>query len=185
MSGERRVPLWEAIGAYVRTCGGDDGEATVSNARMDAVTGVERALEQVVEERLAEERGARLLGGDDGKPWPEQLFWRAAHVALQGDAGEVCSLRLEYSHPSGSVGLQVSYFKTSAPRQTPSITIEGVQLTPAQATAVRVAVNHYSGELAKLGALGVDVMGEKIRVGYRRRLAEVLALMNCENGPRP
>jgi hypothetical protein len=65
----------------------------------------------------------------------------------------------------------------------PTITIEGVQLTPAQAMAVRVAVGSFSSELAELGALGVDVHGEKMRVGYRRRLAEVLTLMHRRCAP--
>jgi hypothetical protein len=36
--------VWDAINEYVAACGGDTGNATVGNRRMDAVVGVERAI---------------------------------------------------------------------------------------------------------------------------------------------
>ena len=39
-----KVDLWHAINAYAQTCGGDTSEATVSDARMNAVCAVESVV---------------------------------------------------------------------------------------------------------------------------------------------
>lgn len=43
-----RVDLWEAINRYAEACGGNTGDATVGDARMDAVAAVERAVDALV-----------------------------------------------------------------------------------------------------------------------------------------
>lgn len=42
---QTRAP-WEAINAYVKACGGDPSANTISVARMEAVTAVERAYDR-------------------------------------------------------------------------------------------------------------------------------------------
>lgn len=56
----------------------------------------------------------------------------------------------------------------------PAITINGSNLTSAQAMAVRAAVTHLLAEMADPMALGDDAHGRAMTVAYRERLAEVL-----------
>lgn len=48
-----RVPLWDAINAYVVACGGS--ESRISTARMTAVVAVERALDVMVERAICDQ----------------------------------------------------------------------------------------------------------------------------------
>jgi hypothetical protein len=59
----------------------------------------------------------------------------------------------------------------------PTITINGVALTPPQAMTVRVAVTSYVKDMNEPGALGEDNLGEALRTGYLHRGREVLNLM--------
>lgn len=42
----KRADVWDAINEYVRTCGGDTSDKTVSVERMEAVAKIERALDR-------------------------------------------------------------------------------------------------------------------------------------------
>lgn len=59
----------------------------------------------------------------------------------------------------------------------PQITIDGVDLSPAQAMAVRVAISNFYAELEQPGALGNDEHGLLLAKAYRERLVEVLAII--------
>ena len=59
----------------------------------------------------------------------------------------------------------------------PKITINGADLTTAQATAVRVAIFDFCVLLADPDMLGDDDMARALTVAYRARIAEVLRLM--------
>lgn len=63
------------------------------------------------------------------------------------------------------------------------ITINGVQLTNAQAMALRVACTAYHQEMASNpDALGDDEHGRRMVAAYRDRLGEVLRLLVAEEG---
>lgn len=59
----------------------------------------------------------------------------------------------------------------------PKITINGHELTEAQAMTVRVAVNSFLVEMSNPGALGHDDQGRAIANGYRKRAKEILWMM--------
>ncbi|HUR93069.1 MAG TPA: hypothetical protein VMY76_00705 [Gemmatimonadales bacterium] len=59
----------------------------------------------------------------------------------------------------------------------PKITINGVQLTGAQAMTVRVAVTSLMLEMRQPDALGAGDVNRGIANGYRDRATEVLAIM--------
>jgi hypothetical protein len=44
---ERWVPLWDAINAYTRACGGDPSSKAINDARMDAVARIEEQLRKM------------------------------------------------------------------------------------------------------------------------------------------
>jgi hypothetical protein len=59
----------------------------------------------------------------------------------------------------------------------PVITINGEQLTDAQAMSVRVAITNFHSETADMHALGTDEHGVKMCTLYHLRLSEVLGLV--------
>lgn len=59
----------------------------------------------------------------------------------------------------------------------PEIIINGSNLTPAQAMAVRVAITSYHSEMADPNALFDDDHGHRMTKAYRQRLGEVLKLI--------
>ena len=59
----------------------------------------------------------------------------------------------------------------------PHTIINGMELTDAQAMAVRVAVTSFYQEMGEKNALGDDEVGRKLASGYRDRLMEGLKLM--------
>lgn len=59
----------------------------------------------------------------------------------------------------------------------PVITINGQQLTEAQATTVRVAVSSFMHDMEEPEALGKDETGKSITAGYVDRCREVIGLM--------
>jgi hypothetical protein len=68
----------------------------------------------------------------------------------------------------------------------PRITINGVQLTSAQAMTVRVAVTSLLMEMGEPDALGGTEVERGIAAGYRARATEVVALMRSPPAaPRP
>lgn len=58
----------------------------------------------------------------------------------------------------------------------PHIIINGIELTEAQAMAVRVAVSSFYTEMGAPDALGEDEHGRAMAAAYRLRLAEVYRL---------
>lgn len=59
----------------------------------------------------------------------------------------------------------------------PTITINGVRLTTAQAMTIRVAIGAYQISLQDEDALGSDETGRSIRNGYMRNLIDLNMLM--------
>jgi hypothetical protein len=55
----------------------------------------------------------------------------------------------------------------------PTITINGVRLTEAQAMTVRVAVNNLAIDLTHDNPLGNDEIGKSIADGYQARIHEI------------
>lgn len=62
--------------------------------------------------------------------------------------------------------------RTRAPWQEATIMVNGVQLTEAQALAVRVALNTFNPDA------GDDEHGKALAAAYRERIAEVLNLID-------
>lgn len=71
----------------------------------------------------------------------------------------------------------------------PAITINGTELTVAQAMTVRAAVIDFSVKMSERCALGGDQIGESIRLGYQARAGEVINLIHIlsatPDGERP
>ena len=59
----------------------------------------------------------------------------------------------------------------------PTIIINGIMLSDAQATAMRGAIMQFYSEMNDPYALGEDEIGMSIAKGYKERAAEILALM--------
>jgi hypothetical protein len=59
------------------------------------------------------------------------------------------------------------------------ITINGVDLTSAQAMTFRVAITCYFAEMFEEGALGDDEHGESMRKAYYARAAEIIQIMGA------
>lgn len=56
--------------------------------------------------------------------------------------------------------------------------INGKHLTFSQSMTLRVAISSMLMDMAMVGAMGTDQVGERIREGYRERLIEIQALIN-------
>lgn len=92
----RRVPLWVAINAYARACGGDTSEANcVGNfARMQAVVDIERLIDDEARARQTEtsrricdlfEAAKAVIAGSDDASWHKL---RSAFEELRGRVGD-------------------------------------------------------------------------------------------------
>lgn len=55
----------------------------------------------------------------------------------------------------------------------PTITVNGVELTPGQAMTVHVALQAYASDMSKKAALGDDEHGEFMRKAYLERIKEI------------
>lgn len=62
----------------------------------------------------------------------------------------------------------------------PHMTINGVELSPAQAMTVRVALFSYAMELAD-GLLGDDEHGASLSKGYTTAINQITALMRIQS----
>lgn len=58
----------------------------------------------------------------------------------------------------------------------PKVTINGVELTDDQATALRVALIDFNTAMSEPKALGGDATGVQIANGYRDRSSEIISL---------
>lgn len=58
----------------------------------------------------------------------------------------------------------------------PSIIINGIQLSEAQAMSIRVAISHFKDDLEEKG-LGDDKLGKELTSGYLERLSEINAII--------
>lgn len=96
---EEKVRLWDAINAYVITCGGDPGATTAHSnyARMNAVIAVEQAVEHMVNGIQEEETGPDLWGCMVTR-WCDQ--GRTAHL-LRRDGSPACGARYYASCGAG------------------------------------------------------------------------------------
>lgn len=56
--------------------------------------------------------------------------------------------------------------------------INGKPLTFSQSMTLRVAIGSMLMDMAMVGAMGTDRIGEQIREGYKERLIEIQALIN-------
>lgn len=61
----------------------------------------------------------------------------------------------------------------------PSIIINGIQLSEAQARCIRVAISHFKDDLKEKG-LGDDKLGKALTRGYLERLGEINAIIFVE-----
>lgn len=59
----------------------------------------------------------------------------------------------------------------------PSITVNGVRLTTAEAMTVRVALSAFATDIQSEDALGDDDHGHAMRDGYLAALRDIFALM--------
>lgn len=88
----RRVPLWEAINRYARTCGGDTSASTAhgNTARMQAVVDIERLVdEEARERRSASTRhwGALFKAARAVVNSPSDRTWDALRAAFENVRG--------------------------------------------------------------------------------------------------
>jgi hypothetical protein len=66
-----------------------------------------------------------------------------------------------------------------------TITIDGIELTSAQALAVRVALVSMWTNMSEPGALGNDAHGRTMAKAYVERASEVVALIDGVSGQSP
>lgn len=59
----------------------------------------------------------------------------------------------------------------------PHIVVNGIELSTAQAMAVRVALSSFAAEMGAPDALGGDLHGRTMARAYRERLLEVFRIM--------